>query len=191
LGGYIWLILYPCPSLSTQHQFASPHNITTTTSPHNNHSNQLSNNTTSITPTTNTYSNINQTHPTPNNPHTTMADKWTPKGFFPRIFMYIALLVNILGVVALLILIVTEFIILVNNYQSYVARYGYHYRMSPFLLFFLFPLLFPLSSFLFPLFHFSLSTLPLSSLLFAPPKRCFFRRTSSFQEDTSSRRNTD
>jgi hypothetical protein len=60
-----------------------------------------------------------------------MADKWTPKGFFPRIFMYIAAIVNILGVVALIILIVTEFIILVNNYQSYVARYGYHYRMSP------------------------------------------------------------
>lgn len=60
-----------------------------------------------------------------------MADKWTAKGFFPRIFMYIALLVNLAGVIALIILIVTEFIILVNNYQSYVARYGYHYRTSP------------------------------------------------------------
>jgi len=75
-----------------------------------------------------------------------MADKWTPKGFFPRIFMYIALLVNIAGVIALLILIVTEFIILVNNYQSYVARYGYHYRRSPSFSFF-----FPLPSSLFPL----------------------------------------
>jgi len=60
-----------------------------------------------------------------------MADKWTAKGFFPRIFMYIALLVNLAGVIALIILIVTEFIILVNNYQSYVARYGYHYGRSP------------------------------------------------------------
>jgi hypothetical protein len=96
---------------------------------------------------------------TPNATHhqhspNTMADKWTPKGFFPRIFMYIALLVNIAGVIALIILIVTEFIILVNNYQSYVARYGYHYRMS----------LFPLSYFLFN---------P-SSFLF--PRRYFFTR---------------
>lgn len=57
--------------------------------------------------------------------------KWTPKGFFPRLFIWLCILVNIAGIVALIILIVTEFIILVNNYQSYVARYGYHYRMSP------------------------------------------------------------
>ena len=69
-----------------------------------------------------------------------MADKWPAKGFFPRIFMYIALLVNLAGVIALIILIVTEFIILVNNYQSYVARYGYHYGMSPFLSSYLPPL---------------------------------------------------
>jgi hypothetical protein len=61
----------------------------------------------------------------------TMADSWQGRAFFPRIFVYICAIVNILGIAALLILIVAEFIILVNNYQSYVARYGYHYGMSP------------------------------------------------------------
>jgi hypothetical protein len=91
-------------------------------------------NNTTIPPTTTLTLTPTQIHlitPTSNTLTTTMADKWTPKGFFPRIFMYIARLVNIAGVIALMILIVTEFIILVNNYQSYVARYGYHYRMSP------------------------------------------------------------
>jgi hypothetical protein len=60
-----------------------------------------------------------------------MADSWQGRAFFPRIFIYICAIVNILGITALLILIVAEFIILVNNYQSYVARYGYHYGMSP------------------------------------------------------------
>lgn len=62
-----------------------------------------------------------------------MADKegWVGKGTFPRLFIYLCILVNILGIAALLILIVTEFIILVNNYQSYVARYGYHYGEFP------------------------------------------------------------
>lgn len=62
-----------------------------------------------------------------------MADKegWVGKGTFPRLFIYLCILVNILGIAALLILIVTESTILVNNYQSYVARYGYHYGESP------------------------------------------------------------
>jgi hypothetical protein len=61
-----------------------------------------------------------------------MADKepWIGKGTFPRLFIYLCVLVNLLGIAALIILIVTEFIILVNNYQSYVARYGYHYGQS-------------------------------------------------------------
>jgi hypothetical protein len=62
-----------------------------------------------------------------------MADKegWVGKGTFPRLFIYLCILVNLLGIAALLILIVTEFVILVNNYQSYVARYGYHYGEFP------------------------------------------------------------
>lgn len=57
-----------------------------------------------------------------------MADgKWLGKDTAPRLFIYLCLIINLLSVAALIILIIAEFIILVNNYRSYVARYGYHY----------------------------------------------------------------
>jgi hypothetical protein len=55
---------------------------------------------------------------------------WAGGYFFPRLVVYLAAIVNLAGIAALIILIIAEFIILVNNFQSYVARYGYRYRAS-------------------------------------------------------------
>ena len=61
-----------------------------------------------------------------------MADKWLGKDTAPRLFIYLCLIINLLSIAALIILVIAEFIILVNNYRSYVARYGYHYGKSRF-----------------------------------------------------------
>lgn len=48
--------------------------------------------------------------------------------FFPKIWIWICATVNMIGMLAMLMLIIAEFVILINNYQSYVMRYGYKYR---------------------------------------------------------------
>lgn len=61
-----------------------------------------------------------------------MADSrpWLGEHTFPRIWIYLCYLINLASIVALIILIVAEFLIISNNYANYVARYGYRYRMS-------------------------------------------------------------
>ncbi|WWC58083.1 uncharacterized protein I303_100618 [Kwoniella dejecticola CBS 10117] len=52
---------------------------------------------------------------------------WLGKETFPTIWIWICFLFNIVGILALLILIVAEFIIIVADFHNYVAQYGHNY----------------------------------------------------------------
>ncbi|OCF38629.1 hypothetical protein I317_07598 [Kwoniella heveanensis CBS 569] len=58
-----------------------------------------------------------------------MGDKkeWLGKETFPTIWIYICLFFNIVGLLAVILLIVAEFIVLVNDFHNYVSQYGYRY----------------------------------------------------------------
>ncbi|OXG20432.1 hypothetical protein C366_01965 [Cryptococcus neoformans Tu401-1] len=58
-----------------------------------------------------------------------MADKkpWLGPETFPTIWIWICLVFNLIGIAALIMLIIAEFVILVNDYSNYHAQYGYSY----------------------------------------------------------------
>lgn len=59
-----------------------------------------------------------------------MADKesWLGPETFPTIWIWICLVSNLIGIAALIMLIIAEFVILINDYSNYHAQYGYSYR---------------------------------------------------------------
>ena len=48
----------------------------------------------------------------------------------PRLWIYICMAFNLIGIGAALMLIVAELVLLVNNYDAYVDQLGYSYRSS-------------------------------------------------------------
>ncbi|WVQ80453.1 hypothetical protein IAT38_002558 [Cryptococcus sp. DSM 104549] len=58
-----------------------------------------------------------------------MADKkpWLGPETFPTIWIWICFIFNIFGILVFMMLIVAEFVVLVNDYHNYTAQYGYHY----------------------------------------------------------------
>ncbi|KIR30043.1 hypothetical protein I309_00910 [Cryptococcus deuterogattii LA55] len=58
-----------------------------------------------------------------------MADKkpWLGPESFPTIWIWICFAFNLIGVAALIMLIIAEFVVLINDYSNYHAQYGYNY----------------------------------------------------------------
>ncbi|WVQ76363.1 hypothetical protein IAR50_006028 [Cryptococcus sp. DSM 104548] len=58
-----------------------------------------------------------------------MADRkpWLDKDFFPTIWIWICFFFNTFGILAFIMLIVAEFVVLVNDFENYHAQYGSHY----------------------------------------------------------------
>ncbi|WVQ64771.1 uncharacterized protein L199_002939 [Kwoniella botswanensis] len=59
-----------------------------------------------------------------------MADEkkpWLGRETWPTVWIWICFLFNLVGILALIILIVAEVFIIVANFHNYVAQYGHHY----------------------------------------------------------------
>lgn len=52
------------------------------------------------------------------------------KETFPTIWIWICVLFNLIGILAVVMLIIAEIIIISNDFNNYVAQYGHAYRMS-------------------------------------------------------------
>ncbi|ODO01965.1 hypothetical protein L198_02696 [Cryptococcus wingfieldii CBS 7118] len=52
---------------------------------------------------------------------------WLGKDTFPTIWIWICFIFNVFGILAFIMLIVAEFVVLVNDFSNYHAQYGYHY----------------------------------------------------------------
>ncbi|WVW81753.1 hypothetical protein I302_103749 [Kwoniella bestiolae CBS 10118] len=52
---------------------------------------------------------------------------WLGKETWPTVWIWICFLFNVVGILALIILIVAEVVIIVANFHNYVAQYGHHY----------------------------------------------------------------
>lgn len=59
-----------------------------------------------------------------------MADKkqWIGKDTFPTIWIWICVFFNIIGILAVIMLIVAEVVIIVNDFNNYIDQYGHSYR---------------------------------------------------------------
>jgi hypothetical protein len=59
-----------------------------------------------------------------------MADKkpWIGKETLPTVWVWICVLFNIVGILALLMLIIAELVIIVNDFSNYKDQYGQSYR---------------------------------------------------------------
>ena len=62
-----------------------------------------------------------------------MADKkpWLGQETLPAVWIWICFFFNLVGILAVLILIIAEMVILVNNFNNYTDQYGHNYRKSP------------------------------------------------------------
>ncbi|WVO23587.1 uncharacterized protein IAS62_004942 [Cryptococcus decagattii] len=58
-----------------------------------------------------------------------MADKkpWLVPEIFPTIWIWICFAFNLIGIAALIMLTIEEFVVLINDYSNYHAQYGYNY----------------------------------------------------------------
>lgn len=59
-----------------------------------------------------------------------MADKkqWIGKETLPTVWVWICVLFNIVGILALLMLVIAELVIIVNDFSNYKDQYGQSYR---------------------------------------------------------------
>jgi hypothetical protein len=59
-----------------------------------------------------------------------MADSrsWLGSHTFPTIWIWICVFFNLIGILSLIMLIVAEFVIIVDDFNNYVSQYGHSYR---------------------------------------------------------------
>lgn len=58
--------------------------------------------------------------------------EYVGKETFPTIWNWICVVFNVIGILAVIMLIIAEIIIIANNFNNYVDQYGHSYRASPY-----------------------------------------------------------
>ena len=57
-------------------------------------------------------------------------EPWLGRNTFPKVWIWICVIFNLIGILAMFQLTIAQIVVLANDYNNYVNQYGYHYRLS-------------------------------------------------------------